>query len=532
MCGINTIINNNGIDLLVDRYHSIMVNATRHRGTPEGFNEKLTLDRCILGVNRLPITSDESEKQPASNEDGTISAVLNGEIYNYKTLRADLQAKGHSFKGGNDTEVLVHAYKQYGNGLLSKLDGMFAFVIYDSQNNEYLIGRDPFGIKPLYYSESDGILYVSSEIKGLASLDISQIDYLKPGHYLTRKGEFSYFSLNPDNHRETGIDVLIKGIRKRFDEAVRKMVDTSLPICVYFSGGIDSAAVLATARKYHQNVTAITFGLNRGLDRIIAERYCQESNIPLIIEEAPEIKQLAPKFVEIAETFEPNIVRHMVGNYTVSKVAHDNGFRIALVGEASDEIFCGYGVFKEVENDLVTRVSKILLSDLHRTQLQRVDRAAMHWTVETRVPFLDVDLVNFALGLPNEYKVRQTEKGPIDKWIFRMAMTDRLPSYITDRAKLPFCTGAGLNTDSPSGTFHEISEEAISDSILEKYKRLYPEYNLSTKEEVMNFIIFEKDGFTKATFNKDRIGTARDETRKRVLGPDAPLPKLWNTFGN
>lgn len=284
MCGINVILNNSGIGLPIGSYQAIMANATRHRGVPDAFNEKISLERCILGVNRLPITSDESERQPASNEDRTIFSVLNGEIYNYKSLRTYLISRGHKFNTNSDTEVLVHMYEEKGNDMVQSLDGMFAFVLFDSKTGNFMAARDPTGIKPLYYASQNGVTYVSSEIKGLSKLDVAEIEYLNPGHYLTSQGVFRYFSVQSPPVQQDS-DTIVENLRELIDNAVRKMVDTPLPIGVLFSGGIDSATVLSTAIKYHPKVSAITFGIKGSPDREIAERYCTENSIPLIIAE-------------------------------------------------------------------------------------------------------------------------------------------------------------------------------------------------------------------------------------------------------
>lgn len=520
MCGINVILNNSGIGLPIDSYQTIMANATRHRGVPEAFNEKISLERCILGVNRLPITSGEGERQPASNEDGTIFAVLNGEIYNYKSLRNYLISRCHKFNTSSDTEVLVHMYEEKGRNMVQSLDGMFAFVIYDSKTGNFMAARDPTGIKPLYFASQNGVTYVSSEIKGLSKLDVAEIEYLSPGHYLTSQGVFRYFNVQPPAVRQN-LDTLIENLRELIDNAVRKMVDTPLPIGVLFSGGIDSATVLSTAIKYHPKMSAITFGIKGSPDRKVAERYCKENSIPLIIAEPQNLDHITDEFVRVAETIETPIVHHIPGNYFASKLAHENGLRVVLVGESSDELFGGYSIFKEVDNNLVTKVSQMLLGNLHRTQLQRVDRGAMQWTVEARVPFLDPALFQFALGIPNHYKVFHDGNRAIEKWILRQAMTDRLPAYITSRTKEDFCTGAGLDVAEPDGTFGRIAERAVDDVTFRLYRRKFPEYDLRTKEEVRNFMIFHEEGYTKAKFNSHRIRTVREETFKRILKKDA-----------
>ena len=146
MCGINAIIvadNSQASSAYFEAYRTL-AESTRHRGLPDYFNEHSILDNAILGANRLPITSNDKEQQPAYNEQRNIAAILNGEIYNYRELRRDLQARGHSFRGEDDTEVLVHGYEEWRRGLLDRIEGKFAFIVWDDLKKDYLIGRDPF----------------------------------------------------------------------------------------------------------------------------------------------------------------------------------------------------------------------------------------------------------------------------------------------------------------------------------------------------------------------------------------------------
>lgn len=518
MCGINAVIAKSGSKLphAGVEYYEVLAKSTRHRGLPGYFNEHAILENIVLGANRLPITSNDQERQPIFNEAKNIAVILNGEIYNYQQLREDLRGRGHSFRGGTDTEVLAHGYEEWGAGLLDRIEGMFAFVVWNDRRKEYLIARDPFGIKPLYYCNDNGTLYVSSEIKGLAQLDVGEIKELNPGHYLISSGEKRYFFLKESVVPEY-VEEIKSDLRTLIDNAVRKRVNTHLPICVFLSGGIDSATVLATAIKYHSNVTAITFGFEGSTDRTIAERLCRDYSVPILIAEPVDVKPIASKLVEIAETFELDYVRHIVGNYTVSKVAREYGFRIALVGESSDELFGGYDIFKEVDNSLVNRICRMLVEDLHRTELQRVDRGAMHWTIEARVPFLDVGLVQYSLGIPNQYKIHNENGRLVDKWILREAMTDRLPEYVTRRRKEHFCAGGGLDVDNPNGIFGRIAAETVTDDELKDYQQRFPEFGLRHKEDVLNFRTFHQLGYTKAKFARNRIRSSREETHKRIL---------------
>lgn len=437
MCGIGAIINGN--------VHEIgkLMEPVKARGEADSFNEHAIIDsKVALSCNRLKIVDRANARQPKANEDKNIFVVFNGEIYNYKQLKAELESKGHIFTSDSDTEVLVHGYEEWRNELPKKLDGMFAFVIYDTKHKTFFAARDPFGIKPLHFAKQDNTVYFASELKQIVPFAES-IQTIRPGHVMTEKGMSPYFLL-PEKKCMDEVNIALGKIQQLFDEAVKKRVQTDLPIAVFLSGGIDSTAVLATARRFHQNVAAIIVGNeweSEESDASVALRYCKENNIPFVFRNPPsetELFAMVPEIVRITESFEPNMIKQSGFSLFLSKIAQEYGFKIVLCGEGSDEIFCGYPEFLKGTVD-IQQLSRQFLSDLHRTQLQRVDRTSMTHTIEVRVPFLDVKLVEYVLNLPTSYKIRESTT----KWILRQAMQDRLPPEICTRKKMVLSEGMG-----------------------------------------------------------------------------------------
>jgi len=478
MCGIGAIIHGNVNDI-----ERIMIPVAR-RGQPEGFNENKVIGDVALSCNRLMIVDRKNAKQPLRNESKTVYAVLNGEIYNYKKLKAILVKKGHKFKSDSDTEVLVHGYEQWGDKLPIKLDGQFAFVVYDLKNDSYLAARDHYGIRPMYTAKKGSTVYFASEAKQLVSF-ADHIDIVKPATAVTHLGAKNYYIL-PDKEVKDKPDKIIQRIRDLFDEAVRKRVQTDLPIAVFFSGGIDSAAVLATAMKYHDNITAIVIGKNwrsEDSDFHAALRYCQENEIPMICVSPPkeeELFKLVPKVIKATESYDPNMIKQATLSYQIAKLAKKYGFKIALCGEGADEVFIGYPEFADQGMEGVKKMSKAFFSDLHRTQLQRVDRTAMYHTLEVRVPFLDVNFVEYGMNIPPEHKLR----GKVTKWILREAFKDRLPEYITKRKKVVLSEGMGHKGNSLSrGLFTEIARQQMPKSDVAKYQQRLPSIHIDTREE-------------------------------------------------
>jgi asparagine synthase (glutamine-hydrolysing) len=416
-----------------------MLEVIAYRGDSEHFGEIQALQEFAMGTNRLAIVGREDGRQPISNADQTLWAILNGEIYNFRELRQELAAAGYRFSTHTDTEVLVHGYSHWGRDLLlEKLDGMFAFVIYDRVNNSFLAARDHIGIKPLYYAVADGTWYFASEQKSLTPL-AGEIHTLSPGHFVTPQGTGCYFRLS-DEPLDLPAAEIVARFRELFESAVRKRVQTDLPVAVTFSGGLDSTAVLHFARKYHPNVTAFTIGFEGAADIQVAQRYCEEFSVPHHISylREDEMVDIIPKVVYEAEFFEGiDVMDSCLGFYAYREI-RSHGIKVALCGEGSDEVLAGYDLFREHPDKIA--LMKYRVSNLYRTDLQRVDRSSMMNSVEARVPFMDKEFLRFAYRIPMELKLREG----IEKWILREAFRGDLPDYIAERPKVRMPDGTGL----------------------------------------------------------------------------------------
>lgn len=444
MCGIAAIIDlkasTESTDRILERERELlaMLDRIRHRGDLECFGERWAGAGIALGTNRLAIVDREHARQPQSDDDGTIRVAYNGELYGFLDLRRELEKLGHRFRNESDTEVIVHAYLEWGPAMLDRLNGMFAFVLYDKRRNVFMAARDHVGIKPLYYQESGGVYRFASEQKCLLRYP-GEIHTLPPGTYL-RDGRLTRYHRFDEEPRSISEADAVRRYRELFDGAVRGQVDTDLPVAVTFSGGIDSAAVLCAARQYHPNVTAITIGFDGSADLEVATRYCRELGIPQVIShlDRSALIDIIPEIVYGAEFFEAIDVMDTCVGYFAFKVANEHGFKLALCGEGSDEVMAGYDLFKTHPDpiDLV----RYRVHNLHRTDLQRVDRSSMMNSVETRVPFMDRHLLEFSYNLPIHLKLRNG----VEKWLLREAFRDRLPAYIANRPKVRMPDGTGM----------------------------------------------------------------------------------------
>ena len=350
-----------------------MVEAITHRG-PDG--KGLFADpsgRAVLGMRRLAIIDLVSGEQPVFNEDGSVACVFNGEIYNFQSLRHDLERRGHTFKSMTDTEVIVHLYEERGLGCLSLLRGMFAFAIWDQRQGSLLLARDRIGKKPLYYTEHDGRLSFASEISALydlpalkreidpIALDLyldhsyipaprsifQAIKKLPPAHFLTvREGVVAsgqYWrpdSLAPfDASREE----IIRALRVKLEEAVKLRMVSDVPLGCFLSGGVDSSSVVAMMSRVSAGPVktfSIGFASARfnelGYARVVAERFGTDHH-EFVVE--PDAAAVLP---EIARHFgEPFGDASALPTWYLSKLARQH-VTVALNGDGGDELFGGY----------------------------------------------------------------------------------------------------------------------------------------------------------------------------------------------
>ncbi len=421
-----------------------MLDKIRYRGDREHFGEIAVEDRFALGTNRLAIVDRDHARQPLRDGARRVQVVFNGEIYNHDALRRELQALGHRFETSSDTEVLLQGYLAWDTGLAARLDGIFAFVIVDEERQRFLAVRDHIGIKPLYYAHEDGRWLFASEQKCLLPYS-ARIHTVPPGTYVDEGRLRRYFDVTavpPAPDPEADLAATVTRFHDYLDEAVRKQVQTDLPVVVMFSGGIDSTIVLHLARKYHPNVTALTVGFEGAADIDVARRFCRDYDIPHIVRHfgRDDLIDVMPSAVYQGEFFEAIDIVDTCVAYFGYREAHRNGFKLALCGEGSDEILAGYDLFRQHAQP--AELMRYRVHNLHRTDLQRVDRASMMNSVEARVPFLDKDFLTFAYGLPLSLKLRDG----VEKWILREAFRAELPPYIADRPKVRMPDGSGVKS--------------------------------------------------------------------------------------
>ncbi|MBP9821569.1 MAG: ABC transporter substrate-binding protein [Candidatus Pacebacteria bacterium] len=467
-----------------------------------------SFDDASIGANRLPIVGRLSGKQPLHNEKKTIWAVQNGEIFNHKELRSELQGLGHVFDSESDTEVLVHAYEEWGASMVAKLDSeMFAFVIYNTETRDVFAARDPLGVKPFYYAKTkEGELFFASEMKQLVQFEsIFEVQEFPQGHFYLNGRFVKYFEIKESKEKLSEANA-IRLIEKDIVEAVKKRVDTDLPIGVFLSGGVDSSLVMEIATRFHPDVTAIILGNEGSSDYDFAMRLCKERGYKFhAVSPNIDYKQELDEILYYLETYEPLVVRQAFANWICSREAQKLGLSIVLIGEGADELFAGYNEFSALPEKLINKGCKILTENLGAGHLKRVDRGAMRFTVETRAPLLDTKLVQDAFLVPGNLKVKKENHRITTKYILRKVAAEFLPDYIAWRYKMPFANGAGMNVGynykSGDGALGALTAEYAT--VIDQ--KAIKKYDLETHEERYYFKKFDEFGYTKLKGGEQRI---------------------------
>jgi asparagine synthase (glutamine-hydrolysing) len=365
VCGICGIASTNSSGI-TDRVAAMSATLV-HRG-PDSSGE-FSDEGVAFAARRLSIIDLETGDQPVANENGTVHVVQNGEIYNYRELRRELERAGHSFRTQGDTEVLLHLYEEHGDRFAERLRGMFAIAIWDASHRRLVLARDRFGIKPLYYRHADNELAFASELRALPRGEIDldaleaflafnsipapltifrEIRKLPPGHLLLWEDgrlELRRFARPAplEELREDEEAELVEELRSRVRDSVRAHLVSDVPVGVLLSGGVDSAFLAAlAAEESSEPLRTFSIGFEeRSFDelagaRLVAERYGTEHR-ELVLR--PDAALLLPALADAFD--EPFADSSALPTYLVSQLAA-NDVKVALSGEGGDELFGGY----------------------------------------------------------------------------------------------------------------------------------------------------------------------------------------------
>jgi asparagine synthase (glutamine-hydrolysing) len=381
MCGIGGKLNFDRQLAIEPKLIRQMMDVIQYRG-PDGSGEFLS-GPIGLGHRRLSIIDVDTGAQPMSNEDGTVWVVYNGEIYNFRELRAELEGKGHQFKSATDTEVIVHLYEEMGDQCVTRLRGMFAFALWDERKKRLLLARDRVGVKPLYYTNTGKSLIFGSEIKSLLvdpdtvrNLNPRAIDRfltyyylpgnetmfekifkLEPGQYLTiEDGQISirqYWDLHFEIPQSPpSFDEAVDSLRLLLSRSVKDHMISDVPVGILLSGGVDSTGILSYATK-HSDKPIHTFTMGFSGEGFQDERpYAKlaSQTFGTIHQEismtADDFREFLPKYVWHME--EPVCEPPAIALYFVSQLARKSSVKVLLSGEGGDEAFGGYQTYRNL----------------------------------------------------------------------------------------------------------------------------------------------------------------------------------------
>jgi asparagine synthase (glutamine-hydrolysing) len=482
--------------------------------------------RVGLGHARLSIIDLENGTQPISNEDGTLQIIVNGEFYDFERIRSELKRRGHRFRTGTDSEIALHLYEDYGKDALKELRGEFAFILWDEKRRTLFAARDRFGIKPLYYALVDKTIYFASEVKALFAAGVPSlwdedsfyqqlfifpnqdrtlfkgVFQLPPAHYLLANPDGlkidRYWDLDypvvTEYQQELSEEEAVGAVRDQLIESVRLRLRADVPVTVFLSGGIDSSSILGIAS--HVTEGQIDTSLNSYTVSFEEEEYdeshiAQEtakfagSNHRLIALKEKDLIDHLSDAVWSAETMGINL--HGVARYLLSKELKRDGYRVALTGEGSDEIFGGY---------IQTR-HDILNLDQHRTN-NRSNTGTYHallgvaerlGIIPSWLKKVAINRSVFHLLINPDYQAQFADRDAyayfIDQFNYKDQLHDRYPMvqslYLWTRSILPNYTLFAERLEMANAV--EVRLPFLDHKLFETVRRLPPSRLFSYREK-------------------------------------------------
>lgn len=504
MCGITAIFNISQSPSSLRDKALKMSKKLRHRGPDwSGIYQGKT---AILCHERLSIVDPQSGGQPLFSPDGTQILAVNGEIYNHRQIREQYKGR-YDFKTGSDCEVILALYRDLGVDLLDRLNGIFAFALYDEAADDFLIARDPIGVIPLYIGyDDDGKVYIASELKALEGF-CDRYEVFPPGHYYRGKeGEIKRWYKRDwtDYEAVAQSKVGVAELREALEAAVQRQLMSDVPYGVLLSGGLDSSVISAVAGKYAAGrvetegretawwprLHSFAVGLKGAPDLIKAREVAKHigtvhHEINYTIQEGLDAVRDVIYYIE---TYDVTTVRASTPMYLLARVIKSMGIKMVLSGEGADEVFGGYLYFHKAPSprafheETVRKLSKLNLYDC-----LRANKSLSAWGVEGRVPFLDKEFLDVAMRINPADKMCPGQT--IEKRIVREAFADMLPESVAWRQKEQFSDGVGYSW---IDTLKAVTAAAVTDEQMAHAAERFPINPPMNKEEYYYRSIFEE----------------------------------------
>ena len=470
---------------------------------------------AILAHERLSIVDPQSGGQPLFSEDRLQVLAVNGEIYNHQAIRREYEGR-YTFSTGSDCEVILALYRDAVRAggsqedfirMLERLNGIFAFALYDAERDEYLIARDPIGVIPLYIGkDAEGHICVASELKALEGICTEYEPFL-PGHFLSsRTGHierwwtrdwFKYEAVK-DN------DASIEELHDALEAAVKRQLMCDVPYGVLLSGGLDSSVISAIAKKnaarrvetddqqeaWWPRLHSFAVGLKGAPDLAKAREVAEHigtvhHEINYTVQEGLDAIRDVIYFIE---TYDVTTVRASTPMYLLARVIRSMGIKMVLSGEGADEVFGGYLYFHKAPDAQAFHEETVRkLSKLHLYDCLRANKSLAAWGVEGRVPFLDKEFLDVAMRM--NPKAKMCPGHEIEKRVVREAFADMLPESVAWRQKEQFSDGVGYSW---IDSLKEITAAAVSDEQMAHAAERFPINTPMNKEEYYYRSIFEE----------------------------------------
>ena len=479
-----------------------MAKKVRHRG-PD-WSGTFDCEKAIMAHERLAIVDPTSGKQPLYSNDKKLVLAANGEIYNHRELRKEFQDYG--FQTQSDCEVILALYQKERKNFVDKLNGIFAFAIYDLEKNDYFIARDHMGIIPLYMGwDANGTFFVASELKALESI-CTKIELFPPGHYWHSKDaapvcwyERDWKTYDTVKEKTTSIEDLHDAL----SNAVHRQLMSDVPYGVLLSGGLDSSITSALAKKFaakrietddKQNawwpqLHSFSVGLEGSPDLKAAKKVANHigtihHEIKFTIQEGLDAIR---EVIYHLETYDVTTVRASTPMYLMARAIKALGIKMVLSGEGADELFGGYLYFHKAPSAEAFHEETVRkLEKLHQYDCLRANKSLAAWGIEGRVPFLDKEFMDVAMRINPKDKMITKER--MEKWVVRKAFEEYLPESVAWRQKEQFSDGVGYHW---IDTLKELVEKEISDEQMENAHYRFPIQTPQNKEEFYYRTIFE-----------------------------------------
>lgn len=546
MCGIFALLNNNNIHKI---FSSNIIKESFNKGVNRGpeYSELKTLkDNLLFGFHRLSINGLNAESNQPMTIDG-ITLICNGEIYNYKELFAYSAINPTT---NSDCEIIIHLYKQYGiEYLLQLLDGVFAFVLYDANQEKIYVARDPYGVRPLYLLNDNTatipLIAFASELKVLSVLlndngatDRLKITHVLPGTYisfsLTSEQEWrinnssswsssssscsSYkryhgYAFTPklllpkDETQDNSTNIYYQLCSHLINAVKKRVIGTcERPIACLLSGGLDSSLIAALVSKFYPGqLETYSIGMEGSEDlryAAIVAKHIGSKHTSIIVSEEDFFNAI-PEVIRAIESYDTTSVRASVGNYLIGKyISQHSQAKVIFNGDGSDELMGGYLYFHAAPNPLAfDKECKRLLSDIYAFDVLRSDKCISSHGLEPRTPFLDRGWVDYYLSLP--ISIRQPTAGNIEKKLLRSAFAKFEPGLLPDailwRKKEAFSDGVSGTHKSWFQIIHErlekmaeTQEEEQQQGCSNKKNKEYEVNTPITKEQIYYRELFDE----------------------------------------